>query len=257
MPKQIKTICITGASAGIGEACAKTFAKGGHQLIIGARRAEKLKTLESELKKLGASGVLSLQLDVTDAASVAEFAGATLEYCHGKLDVLVNNAGLAFGTDHVKDGNLDDWQTMIDTNVMGVLRVTRKLLPAMVDQNAGQLVFLSSIAAHQVYEGGAVYCATKHAVQAIAKTLKLELNGTNIRVNTIDPGMVQTEFSKVRFKGDLEKAEKIYKGLKPLTSEDIANCIEFIVSCPPHVNIDEMIVMPVAQATVYKVNRAP
>lgn len=244
-----KSICITGASAGIGEACARDLAAKGHRLILGARRLDKLKTLES----LGDVHIATL--DVTSEASVKEFCNFTLNSTDGKLDVLINNAGLALGVDDVADGNLEEWQHVIDVNITGVLRITRAFLPGMKALKHGHLLFLSSIAAHQVYPGGAVYCATKHAIRALGATLKLELNGTGIRVSTLDPGMVETEFSAVRHRGNLEKAESTYKGMTPLTPKDIAECASFVIERPAHVNIDEMIIMPTDQATVYKVHR--
>jgi len=251
----VKNICITGASAGIGAACADILARQGHQLILGARRLDRLKTMQAKLEKLGSPRVLVQTLDVEEPHSVATFAKATLEFCNGQLDVLVNNAGLAQGAEHVQDGNVSHWQKMLDVNVMGVLHTTRAFLESMVARGSGQIVFMSSIAAHQVYEGGAVYAATKHAVRAIAQTLKLELNGKAIRINTIDPGMVNTEFSKVRYFGDQARADKVYQGLTPLTAEDIAECVAFVISRPAHVNIDELIVMPTDQATVYRAFR--
>lgn len=252
----VKTICISGASAGIGAAAAFRFAKDHHTLILGARRTDKLKEVAEECLNLGARAVHCLDLDVTSGASVDAFAKKALDLSNNRIDVLLNNAGLAVGTDHIKDGKVDDWELVINTNVVGLLRLTRAILPSMVSLNSGHLLFLSSIAAHQVYEGGAVYAASKHAVRAIAQTLKLELNGKNIRVSTIDPGMVETDFSMVRFSGDAEKAKSVYRGMQPLTGADIADCLAYIVNAPAHVNIDQVILTPVAQATVYKVSRA-
>ena len=244
-----KTICITGASSGIGEACARELADKGHLLILGARRVDKMQ----ELARLG--NIHCASLDVTDDASVRSFVHFAMEAAHGKIDVLINNAGMALGVAPIAEGALEEWQRVIDVNVTGVLRVTRAFLPKMIEHRDGLLLFLSSIAAHQVYPGGGVYCATKHAIRALAATLKLELNGTGIRVSTLDPGMVNTEFSTVRHHGNKQKADATYHGMTPLTPEDIAACATFVIERPAHVNIDQMIIMPTDQATVYKVHR--
>jgi NADP-dependent 3-hydroxy acid dehydrogenase YdfG len=247
-----KRCIVTGASAGIGKAIAEEFAKDGCHLFIGARRIDRLTTIKSQLLEMGASAVDALPLDVQSDSSVNEFCDHALK--SGPPDIVVNNAGLAIGLDHLSDGDVSDWQTVLDTNVTGVLRVTRRLLPDMKKNQNGHIIMLGSIAGHTVYEGGGVYCASKHAVFALTKTLKLELSGTNIRVTTIDPGLVETEFSQVRLK-DSEKAKKVYNGLQPLTPQDIAECVYFAASRPAHVNIDDIIVMPTAQATVYKIDR--
>lgn len=249
-----KIICITGASSGIGAATAKLLAEKGHHLILGARRIERLEQMAPELLKAGAASVFSYRLDVRDEDSVKAFCDA-IQNKHTHIDVLLNNAGMVLGNAHVAQGDINEWSTIIDTNVMGVLRLTRQLLPEMIRRKSGQIIMLGSIAGHQVYEGGSVYCASKFALQAITKTLKLELNGTGIRVSTIDPGMVETEFSLVRYNQDKEKAQSVYKGLTPLTGKDIAECIEFVISRPAYVNIDDIIIMPTAQATVYKTHR--
>ena len=249
------TIVITGASAGIGEETAILFAEKGWNVIASARRLERLESLAQRLGKTNGSRIVPLQLDVTDSKSVKEFTAKALDACGGTVDVLFNNAGLALGVDHVATGHISDWETMIDTNVTGLLRVTREFLPAMMAKNHGHIVNMGSIASTVVYEGGSVYCATKHAVRAITKTLRLELNGTPIRVSLIDPGMVETDFSMVRFKDDQERAKKVYKGLKPLTPKDIAECIWFMADRPAHVNIDEIVLMPIAQAAPHKITR--
>ncbi len=249
-----KIICITGASSGIGAATAELLAEKGHHLILGARRFERLEEMAPKLLKMGAASVFSHRLDVRDEASVKAFCEAA-QSKHGHIDVLLNNAGMVIGNAPVAQGDINEWSTIIDTNVMGVLRLTRLLLPEMIRRKNGQIVMLGSIAGHQVYEGGSAYCASKFALQAITKTLKLELNGTGIRVSTIDPGMVETEFSLVRYKQDKEKAKSVYAGLTPLTGRDIAECIEFVISRPAYVNIDDIIIMPTAQATVYKTYR--
>jgi 3-hydroxy acid dehydrogenase / malonic semialdehyde reductase len=249
------TIVITGASAGIGEETAKLFAEKGWRVIVAARRLERLEDLAKNLRQKTSVDVVTLKLDVTDEQSVREFSAKALTACDGKVDVLFNNAGLALGVDHVATGEMSDWQTMIDTNVTGLLRVTRVFLPSMKSKNCGHIINMGSIASTTVYEGGSVYCATKHAVRAITKTLRLELNGTPIRVSLIDPGMVETDFSMVRFRADQERAENVYKGLTPLTAFDIAECIWFMAERPAHVNIDEIVLMPVAQAAPHKVTR--
>lgn len=247
-----KHCVITGASAGIGQAIAKSFAREGATLHLGARRLGRLEQLKGELTDLGANHVHIYELDVCDDSSSQSFCAEVLQ--NGGIDILVNNAGMAAGVDHLSDGQVSDWQQMIDTNVMGVLRVTRGLLPTMKEKRSGLIINLGSIAGHFAYEGGGVYCATKHALYALTKTLKLELNGFNIRVSTIDPGLVETEFSKVRLK-DEEKAKTVYKDVTPLTPEDIADCAHFIATRPAHMNIDDMIVMPTQQSAVYKIAR--
>lgn len=254
--KNPKTVVITGASAGIGEATAVAFAKHGWNLVLGARRVGRMTELSARLMNAGAFGVTALTLDVTDKQSVTTFAAEALKAGSQKIDVLVNNAGLALGVDKVADGKESDWATMIDTNVMGLLRTTRAFLPAMIAANEGHVINMGSIASNLVYEGGSVYCATKHAVRAITKTMRLELNGTPIRVSLIDPGMVETDFSKVRL-GDNEKAKNVYRGVTPLTGEDIAECVLWSALRPAHVNIEEIVVMPIDQAAPHKVNRRP
>ncbi|SME90014.1 SDR family NAD(P)-dependent oxidoreductase [Pseudobacteriovorax antillogorgiicola] len=249
-----KSVCITGASAGIGSATAQYFAQEGCRIALGARRIERLQALRSQLLDLGAESVAVLPLDVQQDSSVTEFYDAVNSDL-GSPDILVNNAGLVLGTDHIADGKISDWQTILDTNVMGVLRVCRAFIPKMKQAQRGHLIFVGSISGHQVYEGGGPYCASKHSVKAIYQTLKLELSGTKIRVSSVDPGMVETEFSLVRL-GDEDAAKKVYEGFQPLTAEDIAECIGFIASRPAHVNIDDMIIMPREQATVYKVDRS-
>jgi 3-hydroxy acid dehydrogenase/malonic semialdehyde reductase len=249
-----KVVCITGASAGIGLALAEIYAEHGWHLVLGARRRQRLEDLEGQLRDKGAASVLSLNLDVRDADSVAQWTEAAFAR-HPQVDVLINNAGLVLGTDSIETGRLEDWATVLDTNVMGVLRLCRAFIPRFRQQNAGHIVMMGSISGHQVYEGGGPYCASKFSVKALSRTLRLELNGTPIRVSSIDPGMVETEFSLVRFQGDAERAKNVYKGLTPLQARDIADCVWFATSRPPHVNIDDIIVMPTAQASVYKVHR--
>ncbi|HYX38061.1 MAG TPA: SDR family NAD(P)-dependent oxidoreductase [Oligoflexus sp.] len=247
-------VCITGASAGIGEALALVYAEQGCHLVLGARRLQKLQALEGILKEKGAASVVCLPLDVRSNESVQAWVQAALQK-HSHLDILVNNAGLVIGLEPVETGRVDDWETILDTNVLGVMRVTQALIPVFKKQNAGHIVMIGSIAGHQPYENGGAYCASKFGVRALTGVLKHELNGTGIRVSTVDPGMVETEFSVVRFRGDANKAKQVYKGLTPLNGRDIAECVQFMTSRPPHVNIDSIVVMPTAQASVYKVHR--
>ena len=239
---------VTGASSGIGAASARQLARAGFHVVAGARRADRLKALAEEV------GATTLALDVTDPASVESFA-ATVRARHGHADVLVNNAGTGVGLDPVAEGSDQDWQTMLDTNVVGLLRVTRTFLPLLRAAPRAHIVNLGSIAGFEVYPGGAGYTASKHAVRAITQTLRLELNGEPIRITEIAPGMVETEFSVVRFRGDQARADQVYAGVQPLTADDIADCIVWAVTRPPHVDIDVMVVRPVAQAASYRVAR--
>lgn len=249
-----RVVLITGSSSGIGYETAKHFAQNWQcKLALGARRLSRLVELKAELLKLGASEVFCAELDVRSSDSSQAFIEAVHQQ-FSKVDVLVNNAGLVLGVDHIADGSPDDWQTIFDTNVLGLLRICRLVLPGMKQQCSGHVINIGSISGHQVYEGGGPYCGTKHAVKAITQTLKLELNGLNIRVTTIDPGLVETEFSLVRL-GSEEKAKQVYQGMQPLTGADIAECVVFAASAPTHVNIDEIIVTPTAQASATKVAR--
>lgn len=248
-----KVVVISGASAGIGQACAALYAQNGAHLVLGARRLGKLEEEKPGLLKSGAASVECFELDVASKESVAHFAHATFKV-HSTVDILVNNAGLALGVDPVSVGQEENWAQMLDVNVLGALRFIRAFLPTMMEKDSGHIVNMGSIAGEQVYAGGAVYAATKHALRAISQTLRLELNGTPIRVTSIDPGMVETEFSIVRL-GDEAKAKSVYKNMTPLTPEDIAETILFATSRPAHVNIDRITIMPTDQAAVYKVHR--
>jgi NADP-dependent 3-hydroxy acid dehydrogenase YdfG len=239
---------VTGASSGIGAASTRQLARAGFHVVAGARRTGRLEPLAEEV------GATTLPLDVTDPASVDAFAAAVADR-HGHADLLVNNAGAALGLDPVADGHDQDWQTMLDTNVVGLLRVTRGFLPLLRAAPHAHIVNLGSIAGFEVYPGGAGYAASKHAVRAITQVLRLELNGEPIRVTEIAPGMVETEFSVVRFRGDQARADQVYAGVQPLTADDIADCIVWAVTRPPHVDIDVMVVRPVAQAASYRVAR--
>ncbi|PAX60611.1 SDR family oxidoreductase [Brunnivagina elsteri] len=246
-------ILITGASSGIGAACAKYFAQAGAKLILAARRMGKLQQVVETLN-IQASDVHLIQLDVRDRIAVeSAISHLPPEWSH--IDILVNNAGLSRGLDKLQEADFQDWEDMIDTNVKGLLYVTRNVLPGMVQRNKGHIINIGSIAGHQTYPGGNVYCATKAAVKSISEGLKLDLIGTQVRVTSVDPGMVETEFSNVRFHGDNQRADKVYQGLTPLTPDDIADVIFFCATRPPHVNINEVILMPVDQASATLVNR--
>src|SRR5437660_10454911 len=234
---------VTGASSGIGEATARGLAGAGYRMVFGARREDRLMPVAREL------GGTGLALDVRDLNSIQAFAQA-IESEYGQVEVLVNNAGLAAGLQPLAKGSDDDWVQMMETNVLGLLRVTRAMLPLLRRAPRGHIVNLGSVAGFEVYPGGVGYTASKHAVRAITKTLRLELMGEPIRVTEIEPGMVETEFSLVRFKGDRERASNVYQGMQPLTGADVADCIVWVVSRRPHVNVDEMVVRPIAQATV-------
>jgi NADP-dependent 3-hydroxy acid dehydrogenase YdfG len=237
---------VTGASSGIGAATARRLASEGFQVVAAARRIDRLEKLAAEI------GAVPVQLDVTDDASVAALAEAVPECA-----VLVNNAGGAFGLDPVAEANVDQWRQMFEVNVLGSVRMTKALLPAMLRYGRGHVVNITSIAGHLVYEGGAGYTAAKHAQHALTETLRLELNGQPVRITEIAPGMVKTdEFSLLRFNGDTERAEAVYRGVEaPLVAEDIADCVAFAVTRPAHVDIDLLVVKPVAQAAPHKVHR--
>ena len=239
---------VTGASSGIGAATTYQLARAGFHVVAGARRSDRLRALAEEV------GAATLPLDVTDPASVDSFAAAVRDR-HGHADLLVNNAGTGPGLDPVAEGRDQDWQVTLDTNVVGLLRVTRTFLPLLRAAPHAHIVNLGSIAGFEVYPGGAGYAASKHAVRAITDTLRLELNGEPIRITEIAPGMVETEFSVIRFRGDQDRADDVYAGVAPLTADDIADCIVWAVTRPPHVDIDFMVVRPVAQAASYKVAR--
>ena len=248
MAETQKLAVITGASAGIGTATARVLRREGFRLLLGARRVERLEALAAELG--GPPGVEAQALDVTDPASVRRFV-ARVE----RLHVLVNNAGAAYGLDSIERAVEERWREMYELNVMGVLRVTRGLLGALRASGDGHVVNLGSIAGLEVYPGGAGYTASKHAARALTRTLRLELLGEPIRVTEVSPGLVETEFSRVRFGGDAARAEAVYRGMTPLSAEDVAECIAFAVTRPPHVNVDEIVVKPRDQAHSTAVHR--
>ena len=240
---------ITGASSGIGAATAVALGRRGFQIVVGARRVERLKRVAGE------EGV-AIALDVTDKKSVEAFVREVAKR-FGRIDVLVNNAGGALGLAPIEKAVDEDWIGMWQTNVLGLMWMTRACLPLLRKAKHGHVVNVGSVAGFETYKGGAGYTAAKHAVRAITRTLRLELNGEQIRVTEIDPGLVETEFSLVRFHGDRKAAKAVYEGLKPLTAEDVADCVVFAVTRPPHVDIDEIVVRPVAQATTWLVSRKP
>ncbi|WP_372751709.1 SDR family NAD(P)-dependent oxidoreductase [Labilibaculum sp.] len=249
-----KIALITGATAGIGEACAKKLAQIGFDLIILGRRKEKLEQVKEEILGQYKVKVLSLELDVRNQIDVDEKINS-LPKEWKKIDLLLNNAGLAVGVSPIQEGIIDDWERMIDTNVKGLLYVTKAVSPLMIEQKAGHIINITSIAGKEVYPGGNVYCATKHAVDAITKGSRIDLLPHNIKVSSIAPGMVETEFSLVRFKGDSGKASQVYNGFTPLNAEDIAETVEFIATRPAHVNINDILIMPTNQASSRDVNR--
>lgn len=249
-----RVVFVTGASSGIGRACARAFAREGARLIVAARRLERLHALEPELSQLGAPAVYVDTFDVRDAQAVAARIEA-LPAEWREIDVLINNAGLSRGLDVLHEGKLADWNEMIDTNVKGLLWVTRSVLPGMVERRGGHIINIGSVAGHEVYPGGSVYCATKHAVAALNRCLGIDTLGTGVRVSSVDPGMVETEFSLVRFHGDAERADGVYEGFEALRGEDVAEAVIFCATRPPHANVREMILMPAAQATAVHSHR--
>jgi 3-hydroxy acid dehydrogenase/malonic semialdehyde reductase len=238
---------ITGATAGIGKSTAEIFAKNGYNIIITGRRKERLEEFSAQLKKAFKIEVLSLNFDVRNLKEV-QTAVESIPENWKKINVLVNNAGLAVGLNSIQEGVVDDWERMIDTNVKGLLYITRTLAPLMIANGFGHIVNLGSIAGKEVYANGNVYCATKHAVDALSKSMRIDLLPHHIKVTAIHPGMVETEFSIVRFKGDEERAQNVYKGIQPLSPEDIAETIYWTASRPAHVNINDIIIMPAVQA---------
>ena len=242
----LKTVLITGATAGIGEACARLFAEQKVNLILVARRAEKLKQLAEDLSLEFGIHIKTIIADVRQKKEVALLESLPADW--KKVDVLINNAGLSLGLDPIDKGETDDWDTMIDTNVKGLLYVTRIVSPWMVNRKFGHIINIGSIAGKETYANGNVYCATKHAVDSLNKAMRIDLLPYGIRVTAIHPGAVETEFSEVRFKGDINRAKKVYEGFEPLYAQDIAEAIWFAVSRPAHVNINDMLIMPTAQA---------
>ena len=249
-----KIILITGASSGIGAATARAFAEKGAKLLLCARRLNKLQEMEAELRDKGATDLFTFELDVTDRDEV-EGTLNTLPDSWGEIDILVNNAGLARGLGKFWEDDIENWEEMIDTNTKGLLYVTRTVVPGMVARNRGHVINLGSTAGHGAYPGGHVYCATKSAERAITDGLRIDLNGKSIRVTSIDPGMVETDFSNTRFRGDTQRASKVYEGVVPLTPEDIAETIVWTATRPAHVQIQTVLLTCVDQANSYVVHR--
>ncbi|BDZ61921.1 putative oxidoreductase Rv0484c [Demequina sediminis] len=241
-----RTAVVTGASSGIGAASARALAADGWRVIVGARRVDRLEALAGEI------GATAIELDVTDQSSVDAFC-ARLDAC----DLLVNNAGGAFGSASIADADLDQWQAMYDVNVLGTLRMTKALLPALIASGDGQVITIGSIAAREPYRGGGGYNAAKHAVAALTRVLRIEMLGQPVRVCEIDPGMVETEFSLVRFDGDADKAAQVYQGLTPMAAEDIAEAVRWVAARPKHVNIDQMTILATAQISAQVAHREP
>lgn len=250
-----KIVFITGATAGIGKACAEKFAKAGYNLVITGRREERLKALKVELELKNGIQVLPLCFDVQDRKSV-EFAVNGLPENLKSIDILINNAGLALGREGFEEADMDDWETMLNTNVHGLLYVTRALLPAMIASKKGHIINLGSIAGKEVYEKGNVYCASKFAVDALSRSMRIDLLKYGIKVTAIHPGAVETEFSIVRFKGDTVKSEGAYEGYLPLTGGDIADSIFYCATLPPHVCINELVITCLQQAGTYYFNKS-
>lgn len=251
-----KTVLITGASSGIGRATAVAFAHEGCRLALGARRLERLEALVDELEANGSPEVFRERLDVRDLQSAEAYVEGVRQR-FGTIDVLINNAGLARGLRPVEEGDETEWRDMMETNVMGLLWMTRATIPIMRAAGSGHIINLGSVAGHESYARGSLYAGTKHAERAITVALRHELLGSNIRVSSVDPGLVETEFSLVRFDGDTDRATDVYEGMNPLGGEDVAECIVFVASRPPHVNVDEVIVKPLDQASATAVFRRP
>jgi len=249
-----KIALITGATSGIGEAIARKFAHNTIDLIITGRRKDKLDALKNELENEAGVRVLCLEMDITIREAVSKgIEGLPPEW--KKIDILVNNAGLAVGLDKIHEGDIDDWERMIDTNIKGLLYATRNVVPLMLENGSGQVINIGSTAGKEVYPSGNVYCATKHAVDALTKGMRIDLLGKNIKVSQIAPGLVETEFSLVRFKGDDKRADSIYQGYQPLLANDIADIAFYLTTLPPHVCINDMVVTPLNQANSYLLNK--
>ena len=246
----MRTALITGATSGIGEATARRFGALGYRLILTGRRSHRLEAVKRAIETEHKTEILALSFDIRERAAV-ERAIAGLPDTWKQIDILVNNAGLAAGLEHIDEGDPDDWERMIDTNVKGLLYITRQVAPLMIASGSGHIVNIGSIAGRQTYENGAVYCASKHAVNALSQGMRIDLLKHGIKVSQIRPGMVDTEFSTVRFHGDQARADAVYKGITPLTGDDIARVVEWIATLPPHMNINDIEVMPDRQADAF------
>lgn len=251
-----KTILITGATSGIGKSCAVIFAKAGHRLILCGRRLGRLSDIRTQLYAQYHADVHIMDLDVRDREAVEKsIAGLPHQWCD--IDILINNAGLALGLSGIGEGDPDEWDQMIDTNVKGLLYMSRAVIPGMKERKSGHVINIGSIAGRETYPKGNVYCATKHAVASITKGMRIDLVGTGIRVSQVSPGATETEFSLVRFSGDQRKADEVYQGFTPLKPDDIADVIAYIASLPPHVNVDDLLLMPTHQAAAGVIYREP
>lgn len=246
-----KWVIVTGATAGIGEATAELFAESGGNLIITGRRKKRLQKISTELASDFDIKVNIASFDVRDRGACEQFVSELSQ----PVDILINNAGLALGLDTVYEANINDWETMIDTNIKGLVTMTRLISPQMKERNSGHIINVGSIAGHESYPNGSVYCASKHAVKAFTEATKKDLHGTNVRVSMVSPGLVETEFSEVRFKGDKQQAAEVYEDLTPLVADDIAEIIHFVANRPPHVNIIDTIILPVSQSSSTMVHR--
>lgn len=249
-----KIVLITGASSGIGRECAVAFAGAGARLILLARRADRLAEIAAQLQSDYGTESLTIECDVRESIRVFSEMDTLPDHWRS-IDILINNAGLSRGLETLQEGRLDDWEEMIDTNVKGLLYVSRAVLPGMIQRKTGMVINIASIAGRDVYPKGNVYCATKHAVRALSEGMRIDTNGTGVRVCNIDPGLVETEFSEVRFRGDASRAEKVYEGYMPLHGRDIAEAALFCATRPPHVTIADMLVLPIAQATATIVHK--
>jgi len=249
-----KIVFVTGASSGIGAATAMEFARHGAKLVLCARRLERLQAMEAELRDAGAADLLMLEIDVRNRETVKRVL-TELPEAWRSIDVLVNNAGLSRGLTKLYEDDIENWEEMIDTNVKGLLYVTRAIVPGMVERNHGHVINLGSIAGHMAYANGGVYCATKAAERFISDGLRIDVNGTAVRVTSIDPGMVETDFSKVRFRGDAERAAKTYQNVDPLQAEDVADAIVWAATRPAHVSIQSVVLTPTAQANPFVLTR--
>lgn len=249
-----RTAIVTGATAGIGEACVRALAGMGVRVVLTGRRSDRLEALAREIAGTGGPEPVTAVVDVRDRAGVDAFV-ARLERDAVVPDILINNAGLARGLDTVQEGEHDDWDDMIDTNLKGLLNMTRAVLPGMIERDSGHVVNLGSIAGRVVYPKGAVYCATKFGVRAITQGTNIDLLGTRVRMSSVDPGMVETEFSLVRFRGDRARARTVYEGVDALAAEDVADAICYVLNTPQHVNVQELLIMPTVQRSPYAMDR--
>ena len=249
-----KKVFITGASAGIGKACALAFANEGADLLLASRRVDKLVEIANDLKRKHNIDIKTIKLDVRNFNEVEQTL-SSLEDKWKNTDILVNNAGLARGFDKIYEGKIENWEEMIDTNIKGLLYITRMVLPQMIERKQGHIINIGSVAGHETYPSGNVYAATKFAVDALTKSIRMDVLDKNIKVSTVDPGLVETEFSIVRFSGDAKRAKSVYNGITPLTGEDIANAVVYCATRPEHVNINEIILTPIAQASPTMVHR--